>query len=150
MEVSNLTKNSRMPTYMIYPRFLAEMEDLPDTAKIVYMHLLDRARLSMQREDWIDEQGYVFLNYTIENLSKALHKSQTTVKTSLKALEQAKLITRKRQGTCRPSRIYVKLPKSESCPNNRQKSGCHLGRNPPASKIYEQYKNYQYEDGDSL
>ena len=150
MEVSNLTRNSRMPAYMIYPRFLIEMEELPDTAKIVYMHLLDRARLSMQRESWIDEQGSVFLNYTIENLSRALHKSQTTVKTSLKALEQAGLITRKRQGTCRPSRIYVKLPESETCPNDRQKSVCHGGRNLPASKNYEQYKNYQYEDGDSL
>ena len=150
MEVSNLTKNSRMPTYMIYPRFLAEMEELPDTAKIVYMHLLDRARLSMQREGWIDEQGNVFLNYTIENLSRALHKSQTTVKTSLKALEQAGLITRKRQGTCRPSRIYVKLPKSEICPNDRRKSGCYGDRNLSASKTYAVYKNYQYEDGDSL
>ena len=150
MEVSNLTRNSRMPAYMIYPRFLAEMEELPDTAKIVYMHLLDRARLSMQRESWIDEQGNVFLNYTIENLSRALHKSQTTVKTSLKALEAAGLITRKRQGVCRSNRIYVNLPRTETWPNDGRKTGCHGDRKLSASNTYEQYRNYQYEEDDSL
>ena len=149
MEVSNLKRNSRMPAFMIYPRFLMDM-DLPDTAKIVYMHLLDRARLSMQHERWMDEQGQVYLNYTIENLAKALKKSQTTVKTSLKTLEEAGLILRVRQGTCRPNRIYIRIPETENCPKDRQKTGCHWGGFPPASNNKDRYRNDSYEDGDSL
>ena len=41
-----LRRSSMLPPYMAYPRFLLTM-NLSETAKLVYVLLLDRARLSM-------------------------------------------------------------------------------------------------------
>ena len=92
-----LRKDSQIPAYMAYPRFLLTA-DLSETAKLVYVLLLDRARLSMKNEGWEDEQGHVFIYYTIADLAIASGKSEMTVKNALAALEQKNLISRKRQG----------------------------------------------------
>ena len=42
-----LKSDSNLPPYMAYPRFLLDV-DISETAKLVYMLLLDRARLSMK------------------------------------------------------------------------------------------------------
>lgn len=52
----------------------------------------------------------MFSYFTIEDMAATLRKSQTTIKTSLSALEQVDLICRARQGTGNPNRIYVKVP----------------------------------------
>ncbi|MCD8014250.1 MAG: replication initiator protein A, partial [Lachnospiraceae bacterium] len=41
---------------MIFPRFLLD-SDLSETTKLLYMLLLDRARLSMKNDGWADAQG---------------------------------------------------------------------------------------------
>ena len=150
MVVSNLRQDSRLPGYMMSPKFLMELEDLPDPAHIVYVDLLDGARISMRNPGWTDAGGNVFLNYTIASLAEALHKSQTTVKSSLRSLEQAGLIRRERQGTCKPNRIYVRVPETESCPREGRKTDCHLDRQQPARQNKEIYKNYQYQEDESL
>ena len=105
-----LTADTSLPSYMMFPRFLLDME-INETAKMLYMILLDRARLSQKNEGWSDTNGHVFLYFTIEALAEVLHKSQMTVKTALAVLEKQELIFRKRQGPGHPNRIYVKLPK---------------------------------------
>ena len=40
-----LKPESKLPVYLMYPRFLLEL-DMNDTAKMVYLLLYDRARLS--------------------------------------------------------------------------------------------------------
>lgn len=57
-----LTPTMQLPPYMAFPRFLLDKVQLSETAKIIYMLLLDRARLSMKNDGWTDEQGYVFLS----------------------------------------------------------------------------------------
>ena len=105
-----LTADTSLPSYMMFPRFLLDME-INETAKMLYMILLDRARLSQKNEGWSDTNGHVFLYFTIEALAEVLHKSQMTVKTALAVLEKQELIFRKRQGPGHPNRIYVKIPK---------------------------------------
>ena len=56
--------DSYLPPYMAYPKFLMKV-DISETAKLVYMLLLDRSRLSMKNKDWQDDQGHVFVLYTI-------------------------------------------------------------------------------------
>ena len=130
-----LTADTNLPSYMIFPRFLLDME-INETAKMLYIILLDRARLSQKNEGWSDTDGHVFIYFTIEALAEVLHKSQMTVKTALAVLEKQELIFRKRQGPGQPNRIYVKLPKetihytdrflslrqTENCPIDRQNS----------------------------
>ena len=130
-----LTADTNLPSYMMFPRFLLDME-INETAKMLYIILLDRARLSQKNEGWSDTDGHVFIYFTIEALAEVLHKSQMTVKTALAVLEKQELIFRKRQGPGQPNRIYVKLPKetihytdrflslrqTKNCPIDRQDS----------------------------
>ena len=94
---------------MAFPSFLLDC-DFSETTKLLYMVLLNRARLSQKNDGWIDKKGHVFSYFTIEDMAATLRKSQTTIKTSLSALEQVDLICRARQGTGNPNRIYVKVP----------------------------------------
>ena len=54
-----LTADTSLPSYMMFPRFLLDME-INETAKMLYMILLDRARLSQKNEGWSDTNGHVF------------------------------------------------------------------------------------------
>ena len=100
-----LTADTNLPSYMMFPRFLLDME-INETAKMLYIILLDRARLSQKNEGWSDTDGHVFIYFTIEALAEVLHKSQMTVKTALAVLEKQELIFRKRQGPGQPNRIF--------------------------------------------
>lgn len=104
-----LTENSSLPPYMACPRFLLGLA-ISDTAKLVYMLLLDRARLSMQNDGWVDESGHVFLYYTVNELAATLARSDMTIKTALKVLAEQGLLIRQRQGAGKANRIYVKIP----------------------------------------
>lgn len=117
-----LTADTNLPSYMMFPRFLLDME-INETAKMLYIILLDRARLSQKNEGWSDTNGHVFLYFTIEALAEVLHKSQMTVKTALAVLEKQELIFRKRQGPGQPNRNYVKLPKETIHYTDRKLSG---------------------------
>ena len=156
-----LRKNSQIPAYMAYPRFLLTM-DISETAKLVYVLLLDRARLSMKNDGWEDEQGHVFIYYTIEALAEASGKSEMTVKNALAALERRGLISRKRQGAGLPSKIYVKvqtenypMEETENClpggttfypQKDRKLSASNNKRN--NNRNYTSV--YEYEEGESL
>ena len=112
-----LTADTNLPSYMMFPRFLLDME-INETAKMLYIILLDRARLSQKNEGWSDTDGHVFIYFTMA------------------VLEKQELIFRKRQGPGQPNRIYLKLPKetihytdrflslrqTKNCPIDRQDS----------------------------
>ena len=116
-----LRKDSQIPAYMAYPRFLLTM-DISETAKLVYVLLLDRARLSMKNEGWEDEQSHVFIYYTIADLASASGKSEMTVKNALAVLEQKNFISRKRQGV-RPN--FMSSGRAYARPTPRmQEIGC--------------------------
>ena len=104
-----LTIDSKIPPYMVFPRFLLDSE-LSETTKILYMVLLDRTRLSMKNGGWSNAQGHVYIHFTISELANTLHKSEMTIKNSLSALEKMGFIYRQRQGIGLPNKIYVKLP----------------------------------------
>ena len=131
-----MTEQSKLPPYMPYPRFLLGL-DLTQSAKLLYALLLDRATLS-KANGWTDEQGRIYLIFTIEKIANALDRSSMTVKNGLNELDAAGLIERKRQGFSSPNRIYVKLPdgqdivqltdrklsliSKENCPTDGQKT----------------------------
>ena len=66
--MQELTKDTHLPPYMAYPKFLLAV-DISETAKLVYILLLDRARLSM-KNDWVDEQGKAYVFYPIRELAE--------------------------------------------------------------------------------
>ena len=148
-----LRKDSLLPAYMAYPRFLLSM-DISETAKLIYVLLLDRARLSMKNDGWEDEQGHVFVYYTITDLAKASGKCEMTVKHALAVLEEKNLISRKRQGAGLPNKNYVKV-QTENCPTSGTSLGLQTDKKLSTSNKQRKMKekpvrNYDYEEGDSL
>ena len=174
-----LTDEAQITPYMVFPKFLLDM-DLSATAKLLYMLLLDRSRLSMRNDGWQDESGHVFVIYTISSLAEDLHKSEMTVKNGLKALEEADLIKRKHQGQGNPNRIFVKAPvqtdsflsswQTEICPPDGKNTVPLADRKLSANKNYgnktikqktyagngdkwkgfPQKRSYEYKEGESL
>ena len=153
-----LKYDSYIPPYMAYPKFLLKL-NISETAKLVYMLLLDRARLSMKNGDWQDEQGRVFVLYTIPNLAKDIGKGETTVKKALNQLVQQDLIWKQFQGAGRPNKIYVKIPaeisptgQTEKCLTGRALFDPKAGRklSPNNNKRNKYIRNYDCKEGESL
>ena len=153
-----LRKSSQIPPYMAYPRFLLDV-GISETAKLVYMLLLDRARLSMKNGDWQDEQGRVFVLYTIPNLAKDIGKGETTAKKALNQLVKQGLILKQSLGPGQPNKIYVKIQAENSPTGQAEKrltGGAFFdpkaGRKvPPNNNKRNKYiRNYDCKEGESL
>ena len=78
-------------------------------AKLLYGLLLNRTMLS-QKSGWVSEDGNVYVIYTIKQMANDLDRSERTVKTALRELENAGLITRIRQGWNQANRIFLQIP----------------------------------------
>ena len=77
-------------------------------AKLLYGILLDRMNLSA-RSGWLDEEGRVYIIFTIEEIKGALGCAEKKAVKLLDELEKkCGLIERKRQGLGKPNLIYVK------------------------------------------
>ena len=108
-----LKPNMPLPQYLPYARFLLDT-DLSHTAKLLYTLLLDRATLS-QKNNWVDERGFVYVIFPISSLSEALRCSTMSIKRALHSLEDADLIERRRGRITVPNSIFVKVPTEQKC-----------------------------------
>ena len=103
----------RFSFYML-PKILVTEDlykNLSSDAKILYACLLERSSLSL-KNDWIDEQGRVYIVFTVEEIMKMLNKSNKTAVKILNELDANTkgigLIERVRLGLGKPNIIYVK------------------------------------------
>lgn len=106
-----LTVTTPLPQYLPYARFLLDT-DLSHTAKLLYTLLLDRTTLS-QKNNWMDERGFVYVIFPLSALSKALRCSTMSIKRALRSLEDADLIERRRGRITVPNSIFVKVPTAQ-------------------------------------
>ena len=102
-------------------------------AKLLYGLLLNRTTLS-QKSGWVSEDGNVYVIYTIKQMADDLDRSERTVKTALRELENAGLITRVRQGWNQANRIFLQIP-------DRVSSPC-MGQKLPTSNTDAEYKEH--------
>ena len=150
--------DSYIPPYMAYPRFLLDV-DISETAKLVYMLMLDRARMSMKNKDWQDEMGRVFVLYTIPNLAKDIGKGETTIKKALNQLVRQGLILKQSLGPGQPNKIYVKI-QAENSPTGQAEKRLTGGAffdpkaggkvSPNNNKRNKYIRNYDCKEGESL
>ena len=91
------------------PRF----QNLSTDAKTLYGILLDRMSLSA-KNGWLDEQGLVFIIFTIEDVKRTLRCADNKATRLLRELEKFGLIERKRRGQGKPCLVYVKNFSAES------------------------------------
>ena len=96
--------------------------------------LLDRMSLSA-KNGWLDEQGRVYIIYTVREVQESLCCAEHKVVKLFRELENIDLIERKRRGLGRPSLVYVKnfssgLPKAQvqNCPNSNSGAAKTAGK----------------------
>lgn len=79
-------------------------------AKLLYSMMLNRMELSI-KNNWLDEDGNVFIYYTLEEAMENLGYAHTKIIRIMNELDDKKgagLIVRKKQGQGKPTKIYVK------------------------------------------
>ena len=92
------------------PKCLVEDEgfvELSMDAKLLYALFLDRVSLSI-KNGWIDNQGRVFIYYSIKNICVDLNCGTQKACKLLDELEKVGALERKRQGLGRPNKLYLK------------------------------------------
>ena len=98
--------------FMFYriPKLLFQLDEFANLsldAKLMYGLLLDRVGISTSN-GWTDEEGRVYIIFTIEETSKMLGCSTKKAVLIFKELVDFGLVEKKRQGLGKPSLIYVK------------------------------------------
>lgn len=91
---------------------------LSTDAKLLYGLLLDRMSLSA-KNGWYDEQGRVYIYYTLEEIQEDLgcgHDKATKLLIELDSGKGTGLIERKKQGQGKPARVYVKRFTTQAIP----------------------------------
>ena len=113
-KTSYMRADMGITSFMPYPCFLPA-SGLSPAAKELYALLLHRSNLS-KHNNWVDELGRVFVIYPLDQLSRDLGKSKTTIKAALNELCAADLLERKRRGRGLANHLYVKLPPENLIP----------------------------------
>ena len=104
---SNLFSFYRIPRQLITGD---AFKRLSTDAKLLYGLLLDRMSLSA-KHGWYDEQGRVYIYYTLEEIQADMNCGHEKAVKLLAELDTSKgfgLIERVKQGQGRPTKIYVK------------------------------------------
>ena len=102
----NEVKNN---TFYQFPQWLLKDDPykaLGDKAKMMYMLLFDRRGLSVKNK-WYDEDGKIYIYFTIEQFMQELNCSNKAVVKAKKELVQAGLLKEVRQGVNKPNRLYI-------------------------------------------
>ena len=107
MKYLYMNEQERQIQYYQFPKFLLELQ-LSQNARIIYMLLYDRARIS-RKNNWTDEDGRVYAIFPIEELSQKTWKCKSSVKKALKELDDAGLLIRKFGGFSKPRHMYVMI-----------------------------------------
>ena len=81
-------------------------KNLNSDSKLLYSLLLDRLSVSMKNE-WIDEEGNIFLIFSRKEAQEKLNLSDKTVTKAFRQLSDVKLIYEKKQGFKKNNIIYV-------------------------------------------
>ena len=97
-------------TFFRLPKCLVDdvcFAELSVDAKLLYAFFLDRVLLSI-KNGWIDNQGRVFIYYSIKNICEDLNCGTKKACKLLDELEKVGALERKRQGLGRPNKLYLK------------------------------------------
>ena len=117
-------------------------------AKMLYGLLFNRTMLS-QKNGWVSEEGYVYIIYTIKQMADDLGRSERTVKSALRELENAGLLTRTHQGVKKANMLFLKIPdgvqvssrpEGNICPMEVQDPSPCKGQKLPTSNTDTKYR----------
>ena len=82
--------------------------EISTDSKLLYSLMLDRSALSA-KNGWLDEEGRVYIFYTLEQIMADMHCANQKATKMMKELEtKVGLIRRQKLGQGKPAKIYVK------------------------------------------
>lgn len=153
-------QQSDLFTFYRVPKVLFTNErfwNISADAKMLYGILLDRMSLSA-KNGWIDQNGRVYIIFTIDEAKMALNCAEQKAIKLLSELEKkAGLIERKRQGLGKPNLIYVKNFISAvdsqllNCENHNSRTMEITTQELPKSQCNNtDIKNTEFSDTDSI
>jgi len=116
-------------------------------AKLMYSILRDRLDISV-RNEWKDENGYIYLIFSLKELINLLTIDEKTVIKYKKELVKHTLIFDKRVGQGKPNRIYVLKPDLGEF-QNWKNSSSRTGKMPPP-ELEKYHPNDTYVKGTNL
>lgn len=103
---------ARRYSYYSIPKLLIDhpaFDGIDYGAKLLYGLMLNRAGLSAEHaEDFTDDQGRLYIIYTIDQVREDLRCSKPTAVKLLDQLSEIGLIEKKRRGQGKPTLVYVK------------------------------------------
>ncbi|MFI3175492.1 MAG: replication initiator protein A [Bacillota bacterium] len=96
--------------FLQMPRVMIEKEiaqfKLSINEKFLYILLLDRISLSA-KNNWVNDEGNVFVFYKLEEIAKQMECSKTTAKKTLDGLVSKNFVVKESRGIGKANRIYV-------------------------------------------
>lgn len=97
-----------------YVKLTSSYTSLSSDAKLAYGALYNRCKLSISsfqkgNRDYVDENGAVFLIFTVSDLMLLLDKGKMKVTEIKKELQEHGLLREVRQGLNKPNRLYLQL-----------------------------------------
>lgn len=112
------------------PKFLFsdELKGLTNDAKMLYAVLKDRHSLSI-KNNWIDDEGHIFMYCGRAKMCELLCVSEPTVKKAFDLLVKFNLIEELRQGQGKPNKIYL-LVLDKNQKNFRSRTKEYLAQEP--------------------
>ena len=96
------------------PKYLGLSSD----SILLYSMLKDRMRLS-KKNNWVNDEGEIFLIFTRKELSELMRKCETTVTKAFKQLDKFHLIDDVRRGVNKPNLIFICHLELQSIENTR-------------------------------
>ena len=123
----------RIPRQLITnPQFKRVSTD----AKLLYGMLLDRMGLSA-RNGWYDEQGRVYIYYTVDEIQEDMgcgHDKALKMLSELDTKKGVGLIERIKQGQGKPTKIFVKRFTTRAIPPQPEQAPAPVPPSPPCSR----------------
>lgn len=146
----------QMPKWLFEGRF----KKLSNNARVAYALLKSRHDLSVKNR-WIDENGDIYLIFTIKELEELLNCSKPSVIKYKKELIENDLIEEVRQGLKQPNLIYLQQPtlepqgSKESLPHevnkiNFKKSKSFTSRSKESLHKITDFSNTDFSYNDSI
>ena len=128
-----MKRDTRIGAFIPVPASILTSE-LSSTTILIYGAILSRSILS-QKNGWIDKEGRVYTRYTAPQLAEDIGKGISTVKASLKELEEVDLIERKRMGLTMTN-IFIKVPWTSESGQYSDHSGQKADLHKPENNTY--------------
>ena len=133
--------NFKTNDFFQMPRFLFQgiyKHSLNSNDRLVYMLIYNHFQLSL-KNNWTDNDGYVFIYFSEKDLANEACISQRTVQTCIRHLAELDLIESVYQGAMKSNKIYLLIPAFITADTGEQELHTATQKLPTSNNILDIY-----------